>query len=322
MIDFESASWRDLYPFESNFFDIDGFRYHYLDEFDSAVGGGASLEFAALEAATSAAAGPIRPPDSPPTLLFVHGNPTWSFYWRAIVAHFSDRYRVIVPDHIGCGLSDKPQDWGDRLAQHVDNLQRLIDHLALEQITLVVHDWGGAIGMGVATVQPERFTRFVVTNTAAFLSKSIPPSIAVVKVPGFGALAVRGGNAFARAATFRAVSRPLSTEAKAGLLFPYGSWADRIATLRFVQDIPLAERHPSYGTLAGIDAGLEKLAEHPMLLCWGDDDFCFTPAFREEWERRFPQAQSLHWEGVGHYVMEDAPERVLAAMDAFFADES
>jgi haloalkane dehalogenase len=256
-------------------------------------------------------------PRDAPVLLCVHGNPTWSFYWRALIARFSDRYRVIVPDHIGCGLSDKPQDWDYRLSQHVENLQQLVDALELDRISLVVHDWGGAIGMGVATRDPQRFSRLVVTNTAAFLSKDIPPSIAAVRIPGLGALAVRGGNAFARAATFRAVSRPLSPTAKAGLLFPYGSWADRIATLRFVQDIPLGASHPSYTDLAAIDQGLEKLAQHPMLICWGDDDFCFTPAFRQEWQRRFPAALTQHWPDVGHYVMEDAPERVLAAMESF-----
>jgi pimeloyl-ACP methyl ester carboxylesterase len=279
----------DAYPWTGHHLDVDGGRMHFLDE----------------------------GPRDAPVLLCVHGNPTWSFYWRALVSHFSGEYRVIVPDHVGCGLSDKPADWGYRLAQHVDNLDALIGHLGLQEITLVVHDWGGAIGMGVATRSPERFSRFVVTNTAAFLSTRIPPSIAVVKLPGFGALAVRGCNAFARAATVRAVHKPLSAEAKAGLLYPYGSWADRIATLRFVQDIPLGPRHPSHAALADIDAGLAKLKDHPMLMCWGDDDFCFTPAFRAEWERRFPDAQSLHWGDVGHYVMEDAPERVLAAMDDF-----
>jgi pimeloyl-ACP methyl ester carboxylesterase len=280
---------RSIYPWTGHQLEVDGGRMHYLDE----------------------------GPRDAPVMLCVHGNPTWSFYWRALIAHYAGRYRVVVPDHMGCGLSDKPQGWDYRLASHVGNLAQLVDHLGLEQITLVVHDWGGAIGMGVATRDPERFSRFVVTNTAAFLSTSIPPSIAAVKLPGFGALAVRGGNAFARAATVRAVSRPLSEDAKAGLLFPYGSWADRIATLRFVQDIPLSAGHPSYSTLAEIDAGLALFKAHPMLLCWGDDDFCFTPEFRAEWERRFPQAQSLHWDGVGHYIMEDAPERVIAAMDAF-----
>ena len=141
-----------------------------------------------------------------------------------------------------------------------------------------------------------------------------------MKLPGFGALAVRGANAFARAAIIRGVAQPLSAEAKEGLLFPYGSWADRIATLRFVQDIPLAAHHPSFSTLVDIDHGLEKLRDHPMLLCWGNDDFCFTPAFRAEWQQRFPDAKCLHWDDVGHYVMEDAPDRVISAMDDFLGE--
>jgi pimeloyl-ACP methyl ester carboxylesterase len=285
---------RSAYPWTGQWLEVDGGRMHYLDE----------------------------GPKDAPIMLCVHGNPTWSFYWRSLVEHFAGQYRVVVPDHIGCGLSDKPQDWDYRLAQHVDNLKRLVEHLDADDITLVVHDWGGAIGMGVATAQPERFSRFVVTNTAAFLSKAIPPSIAAVKVPGFGALAVRGANAFARAAIIRGVTRPMSAEAKEGLLFPYGNWADRIATLRFVQDIPLAAHHPSFATLVQIDHGLEKLREQPMLVCWGNDDFCFTPAFRLEWQRRFPDAKCLHWDDVGHYVMEDAPDRVIAARDDFLGEAS
>jgi len=284
---------RALYPWDGHTLQVDGGSLHYIDE----------------------------GPKDAPVILAVHGNPSWSFYWRALIAEFSGSYRVVVPDHIGCGLSDKPQDWAYRLSNHVDNLERLIDHLDLQDINLVVHDWGGAIGMGVATAQPKRFKRFVVTNTAAFLSKTIPPSIAIVKVPGFGALAVRGGNAFARAATIRAVSKPLSAATKAGLLYPYGPWADRIATLRFVQDIPLESSHPSYDTLARIDKGLAALASHPMLLCWGNEDFCFSPEFRKEWERRFPTATSIHWDDVNHYVMEDAPERTNSAIHAFFGQE-
>jgi haloalkane dehalogenase len=284
------AQIRDVYPWKGHTLEVDGGLLHYLDE---------------------------GPADAEETLVCVHGNPTWSFYWRAVVRQFSDRYRVVVPDHIGCGLSDKPQDWSYRLEDHVDNLEKLVQHLGLERITWVVHDWGGAIGMGVATRHPELVQRLVITNTAAFLSKAIPPSIASVKVPGFGTLAVRGFNAFAFAATLRAVSKPLSPVAKAGLLHPYNNWANRIATLRFVQDIPLTKSHPSFEALETIDGGLAELTDKPMLLMWGDDDFCFTPRFRAEWERRFPDAEVHAWNGVGHYVMEDATERVLSLMEGF-----
>ncbi len=278
-----------LYPFEGRFFDVPAGRMHYLDE---------------------------GPADAAP-IICLHGNPSWSFYWRALVLALRDRFRVIVPDHIGCGLSDKPAGFGYRLGDHIDNLRRLLDHLRLPSAAFVVHDWGGAIGMGVATAEPERARALIVTNTAAFRSLRIPPSIAVLKIPGFGALTVRGLNGFARAATVRASERGLAPDVKAGLLFPYGSWADRIATLRFVQDIPLHRSHPSYSTLAAIESGLCRLVDKPMLLLWGDADFCFGPKFRAEWMRRFPECEVRAWSDVGHYVMEDAPERVVAEARPF-----
>lgn len=282
---------RAAYPWTGQTLEVDGGALHYLD---------------------------VGPRDGH-VLLCLHGNPTWSFYWRKVVARFSDRYRVIVPDHIGCGLSEKPQKWDYRLAQHVANVSRLVDHLDIKRFTLVVHDWGGAIGMGVAVDRPELVARFVVTNTAAFLSNDIPLSISSVRIPGFGALAVRGMNGFARVATFRAVERPLSDEARAGLLFPYNSWKNRIATLRFVQDIPMKPSHPSYPTLAHIDQGLTGLVDRPMLLVWGERDFCFTSAFRAEWQRRFPGARHVPLD-AGHYVLEDEPDAVLSAMAGFFAE--
>lgn len=281
------SALKTAYPWTGQRLAVDGGAMHYLDE---------------------------GPKNAPP-LLCVHGNPTWSFYWRALVHRYAGPYRVIVPDHIGCGLSDKPQDWPYRLAGHVGNLRRLIEHLELRDIHLAVHDWGGAIGLGVATLCPERFAKLLITNTAAFPSPDIPFSIATVRIPVYGPLAVRGFNGFARVATIRATARGLSAEARQGLLLPYDSWRNRIATLRFVQDIPMDDAHPSMAELKRIEAGLPELADRPILLCWGDDDFCFTPRFRERFQRVFPQARVHAWADVGHYVMEDAPERVIAAID-------
>jgi cis-3-alkyl-4-acyloxetan-2-one decarboxylase len=282
---------KPLYPWQGQKIAVDGGALHYLDE----------------------------GPRDGPVLLCLHGNPTWSFYWREVVKRFSDRYRVVVPDHIGCGFSDKPQDWGYKLDDHVGNVERLVEHLDLQGVTLVVHDWGGAIGMGLATRQPERIKALVVTNTAAFRSHEIPPSIAACRIPVIGTLAVRGFNGFAWVATWKATAGGLNRDVKDGLLHPYDSWANRIATLRFVEDIPLKPSHPSYDTLLDIEQGLSGLTDRPMLILWGDDDFCFTPTFREEWQRRFPSAQVQAWDDVGHYVMEDAPERVVGAMETFLA---
>jgi haloalkane dehalogenase len=249
-----------------------------------------------------------------PVVLCVHGNPTWSFYWRTLIRELSSTHRVVAPDHIGCGLSDKPQDWPYRFEAHIANLQRLVEHLDLRDITLVVHDWGGAIGSGFAVRNADRIAKLVVTNTAAWPSVRIPTRIALCRIPGLGALAVRGLNGFAGAATFMATEKGLSADARAGLLAPYSSWADRIATLRFVEDIPMQADHPSRRVMQDVADGLVTLADKPMHLVWGMKDWCFTPKFLEEWIARFPNATVTRLPDVGHYVMEDAPQSVIAAV--------
>ena len=249
-----------------------------------------------------------------PVVLCLHGNPTWSFYWRKLVTALSSSHRVVAPDHIGCGLSDKPQGWAYRLEGHIGNIEKLVEHLDLRDITLVVHDWGGAIGAGFAGRHPDRVKRLVVTNTGAWPSERIPARIAVCRIPGLGALGVRGMNGFAGAAVYMATEKGLSANARAGLLAPYDSWQNRIATLRFVEDIPMAADHPSRATLQGVADGLALLRDKPMHLVWGMKDWCFTPAFLAEWRERFPAAKLTQLDDVGHYVMEDAPEAVLAAV--------
>ena len=273
-----TPAWRSEYPFASHWIETPAAKQHYIDE------------------------GSGRP------VLFVHGNPTWSFYWRAGILATRGTHRAIAIDHVGCGLSDKPQNWTYRLSDHIDNLERLVLQLDLSDITLVVHDWGGAIGFGVATRHPARFRDFVVTNTAAFRSPHMPWRIAACRIPGLGAVAVRGFNGFAGAATVMATERGLTPQAKAGLLAPYDSWANRIATLRFVEDIPMVPSHPSYPSLLAIELGLPQLTDKPTRLVWGERDWCFTPWYRQEFERRFPKAQSFPLADVGHYLMEDAPE--------------
>ena len=282
--------FADEYPFESHWLDLDGVRMHFVDE---------------------------GPRDGEPVLC-VHGNPTWSFIWRRLIRELSPLRRVIAVDHIGCGFSDKPQEYPYRLAQHVTNLRRLIESLDLRNITLVGHDWGGCIGMGAATEVPDRFARFVLLNTGAFRSQRIPLRIAVCRIPLLGPLALRGFNAFSRAALSMAVARqPLSAAAKRGLLAPYDSWVNRVAVSSFVQDIPLRPSHPSYATLAAIEDGLVQFRDRPMLLLWGAKDWCFTLDFHREFQRRFPQAVSHIIADAGHYVFEDAAEEVAHSVREF-----
>lgn len=256
------------------------------------------------------------PRDAAP-LLFVHGNPTWSFAWRRSILALRDRYRCVAPDHIGCGLSNKPQSYAYRLEQHAENLERLVLDLDLRDITLVVHDWGGPIGLGFARRHPERIARLIVMNTAAFPANRIPWRLAACRVPVVGQLAIRGLNAFARAATLMAAEKPLSPLARRGYLLPYDSWSNRIATLRFVEDIPMEPGHPSFAELRAIEQALPRFRDRPFAILWGECDWCFTPRFREEWERRFPDAQVRRFELAGHYLFEDAAEGVVDFIEEF-----
>ncbi len=253
-----------------------------------------------------------------PALVCIHGNPSWSYLYRHVVSEFSGSYRCIVPDHIGCGFSDKPKRYSYRLATHIENLSSLLQTLEIDTCTVMVHDWGGAIGMGWAGKYPERVKGIVVLNTAAFPSKRLPFRIAICRVPLLGALLVRGLNGFAGAAIFMAVVKKMKPETAEGFLAPYGSWRSRIAILRFVQDIPMNDRHPSWDTLLGVEKSLQKLRQHPVLICWGGRDFCFTKHFYEEWRTRFPLAQAHFFAHAGHYVLEDARKHVFPLLSTFF----
>ena len=243
------------------------------------------------------------------TLLFVHGNPTWSFHWRRLIQRHRGEYRCIAMDHLGCGLSDL-QPTPLRLADHIANVSRLLESLDLRRITLVAQDWGGAIGLGALLAQRERFERIVLFNTGAFRPWFIPWRIRVCRAPLLGRLAVQGGNAFSQAALTMTLSRRrrLDPAVAAGYLAPYDSWARRAAVYQFVQDIPLSPQHPTWQTLGAIEDRLPELAGLPSLLVWGERDWCFTPECLDRFEQVWPRAEVHRLADVGHWVIEDAPE--------------
>lgn len=254
------------------------------------------------------------------TLLCVHGNPTWSFYYRRVIERFSSRGRVVAVDHLGCGRSDKPSkdEFAYTMAAHRDNLIRVIDELDLTNIVLVAHDWGGAIGLSAVHARRDRLRGIVLLNTAAFPPPYMPRRIAACRWPIVGTPAVRGLNLFARAAITMAMSRTrLSRQAAAGLLAPYDSWANRVAIDGFVRDIPLHRSHPTYATLSELEAGLPDFAQTPIQLIWGMKDWCFRPECLRRFEQVWPHAAVNELETTGHYVLEDSPEETLATMESF-----
>jgi haloalkane dehalogenase len=274
--------------------DRDGLRYHYLDEGDG------------------------RP------VVMVHGNPTWSFYYRRLVEALSPSHRVIVPDHIGCGLSDKPDDarYQYTLESRVDDLERLLNQLGIKRdVTLVVHDWGGMIGLTYAARHPERIARLVVLNTAAFhmpAEKRFPWSLGLCRGPALGSLAVRGLNGFARGtARIGCTKERMPRSLRDAYAAPYDSWANRIAVHRFVQDIPLRPQDRCYDLVSWVESRLQLLRPVPMLIGWGMKDFVFDESFLKEWERRFPRALVRRYPEAGHYVLEDEAETLIPEIKDF-----
>jgi haloalkane dehalogenase len=255
----------------------------------------------------------------------LHGNPTWSFYFRHLIKTFSSGYRTIAPDHIGCGLSDKPTaaDYPYTLDRRVSDLDTFLSSLRLkEKITLVLHDWGGMIGMAWAVRHPERIGRIVVLNTAAFFPpdrKRLPLRLRFIRNASLlSKPAVLGFNLFARSALYMAAKKRIHKNIGKCFLAPYDSWKNRIATYRFVKDIPVRPSDASYDTVSTVSENLVRLKHLPVLICWGQHDFVFDLDYFNEWRQRFPEAEAHLLKDAGHYVLEDAPEKVAKYMSDFF----
>jgi haloalkane dehalogenase len=251
----------------------------------------------------------------------VHGNPTWSYYWRSLITQFRNRFRCIAVDHIGCGLSDKPNEtqYPFTLERRIGDLVHLIKRLDLKRITLIAHDWGGVIGMGAATQLPERFEQFVFMNTAAFRGIQCPLRIRLCRIPFFGRLAIQGLNLFSLGVLWMASANRsnLTPEVRSALLAPHDSWKHRLAVYRFVQDIPLSPHHPSYGALQRIEESLPQFRDRRVCLIWGMLDWCFSPEYLERFVQFFPDADIHCLAKAHHLLLEDAPRDVATALETF-----
>ena len=289
---FDISPYRSEYPWEGSFLSRPAGRLHYLDE------------------------GSGKP------VLMVHGNPSWSFYWRHLVRELSPSRRCIVPDHLGMGLSDKPGDDAYRytLDSRIDDLEALIDELGItDGLTVIAHDWGGMIGLGLAERRRGLVERFVLMNTSGFAlpkGSSLPWQVFMVRHLPF-AVPVRGFNAFAQGAAWTCVSKPMPELVRKAYVAPYDSWAHRIAVHRFVQDIPLRPKDPAWSTVQKVSEALPELCSVPTLVVWGRKDFVFDDDFLEEWRRRLPDADYLVFDDAGHYVLEDEHETIIPRLRSF-----
>ncbi len=284
---------KTLYPFAGRRIDLGGYQMHYLDE-----GKGE-------------------------TVLMVHGNPTWSFYFREVVKALSPDFRCIVPDHIGMGLSDRPDDahYNYTLKSRVDDLDKLMERVAPSgPVTLIVHDWGGMIGMSWAVRHPERIKAIVALNTSCFrlpAEKPFPPGLTIMRGNLTG-IPLRAFG-FIRRVVLRSCTNKvtLSAEQMDGYHEPYNGWTQSRAVHRFVQDIPLQPGDQAWNTVVDTESKLEKLKNVPMFLPWGLKDWVFDEAFLNGWIKRFPKAAVKRYPEAGHFLLEDERGQVIPLIRDF-----
>ena len=256
-------------------------------------------------------------------VVMLHGNPSWSYYWRTLVSGLSDKYRCIVPDHIGMGFSDKPDDadYDYTLQSRVDDVEALLKHLGITgPVTLAVHDWGGMIGFGWALSHAAQVKRLVVTNTAAFplpQAKPMPWQIALGRDWKFGALIIRAFNAFSSGASYLGVERKMPADVRRAYVSPYNNWKNRISTVRFMQDIPLGTQDKAWPLLEEAGRRLPEFADRPAFLGWGLKDFVFDKHFLAGFRAALPNAEVHAYDDAGHYVLEDKHETLVPLIRDF-----
>lgn len=286
---------RVLYPFESNYMNINGHQYHYIEE------------------------GTGEP------VVLIHGNPSWSFYYRKLIPKLSGRFHCIAPDHIGMGYSDKPsdKDYQYTLEQRVKDLEVFLEAKRItKNVTLILHDWGGIIGMSYARRHPDRIKKIVLLNTAAFLlpeTKKFPLMLKLLRTSP-GAFAVRAFNAFSAGATRIGVKRTkMSAEVRRAYTAPYNTWKNRIGTLRFIQDIPLKKEDSGYDCFEDLQNHLHLFKNTPVLIAWGLKDIVFDEHVLNRWNDYLPNAEVYRFEDCGHYILEDAQDEVGKLIVDFLA---
>jgi cis-3-alkyl-4-acyloxetan-2-one decarboxylase len=283
-----AGNFEGTFPFEPRYVEADGVRLHYVDE---------------------------GPPDAA-TILFVHGNPTWSYLWREPIAALSAQGRRCVAfDHMGFGRSDKPPQLSRyTLGAHIENALALIDELDLKDVVLVAHDWGGPVGLGALLERRERLRGLVLSNTWAWeLPSFVPPFVREFRTEGLGEILALGGNLFVESIPGGMAKRDTDPVMMDAYRAPFPDYWSRIGTLAFQRDLPLTERDRSAPLMSSIHERLHGL-DVPVTLIWGMRDRVFQPVFLDQWRQLFPDARVVELSDAAHFVPEDRPDAIVEAL--------
>jgi cis-3-alkyl-4-acyloxetan-2-one decarboxylase len=279
------------WPYEPRWLFTDGIRIHYVDE---------------------------GPRDGEPVVM-LHGNPTWSYLYRRFIAAVAEAgYRAIAHDQLGFGRSDKPiREKEFSVERHVRHFAALMEELELDGVTLVVQDWGGPVGLAWAVDHADRVRRLVLLNTWPGGRHPdyprVPAPFRLFRWPGTGDVLLKGANVFTRVFLFRNGTHPerLGADERAAYLAPHPSWQSRSGVRAYPRMIPWDDRNQTREVARRTEAGLERLADKPVLICWPTEDRAFGAGTLALWRDRFPNADVHEVPDAGHYVQEDAHERVI-----------
>ena len=295
MLTIRDLTFEGLFPFTPHYYSHQGVDLHYVDE------------------------------GSGDPVVMIHGDPTWGFLYRNFVPPLSQRYRCIVPDQMGMGKSAVPQERSlYQLEQHCANLEALLLHLDVRDITLVLHDWGGPVGLGFATRQPERIKRLVLMNTWAFApwpGGPFPRLLEIIRSERGEAFVLRKNGYLEPALSGTTYhTEKLTNAVMEAYRAPFPTPESRLAMLCWSRDIPVQETDVSYAEMKRIENRLSLFQEIPILLVWGMQDPVIPASVLRHWQRLFPHATTREIEDASHFLQEDAPERIVQWIEKFCGD--
>lgn len=296
MIEIKTEDFNGTYAYEPNYLDIDGFKMHFVDE------------------------GEGEP------VLMLHGDPTWGYLWRNFIPSISETRRVIIPDHMGMGKSSVPKaPYPYLLKNHISNLEELVLKLELNDITLVLHDWGGPVGMGFAVRHPERIKRIIIMNTWAFAKwpgGELPRLLQIIRSDK-GESFVLEKNGYVRRALLGTANNPenYTSQVLDAYLSPFPNPDSRLALLCWSRDITYSEADQSYNDMKQIEENLKLFTELPILIIWGMLDPVLPVSVLEKWLSIYPHAQVRRIEEASHFLQEDTPESVISEVNSFLSSQ-
>jgi len=292
LIEIKDENFNGSYPFEPNYLEVGNFKMHYVDE------------------------GKGEP------VVMLHGDPTWGYLWRKLIPCVSDTHRVIVPDHMGMGKSSVPKDpYPYLLRHHISNLETLLLSLGLKDITLVLHDWGGPVGMGFAIRHPELIKSIVLMNTWAFAqwpTGEFPRLLEIIRSEKGGSFVLEK-NGYVKRALLGTANYPdnYSPDVLEAYLAPFPTTESRLALLCWSRDITVNENDHSYGDMKDIEDNLTIFSDIPVFIIWGMLDPVLPVRVLEKWLSIYPHAKVSKIENASHFLQEDTPERVISELNNF-----